>query len=93
MTAMDGKSVKPPVGQAQSAAPKPARQSKSNKPGPAVKALQVLQASADNSSHARKLRQLKKLAYLRPNAGALRQLSGDERLRLQLMRLAGRRVP
>ena len=86
MNAMDGKSVRPPVGQPQSPAPKPAGLPKAKTTGPAATALQALQASADKSSHARKLRQLKKLAYLRPNAGALRQLSGDERLRLQLMR-------
>ncbi len=90
---MDGKAVKPPKGQAQSAPPKPTRQPKANNAvGPAVKTLRVLQASADNSGHARKLRQLKKIAYLRPNAGALRQLSGDEQLLLQRMRLAGRRA-
>lgn len=89
---MDGKAVKPPKGQAQSAPPKPTHQPKANNAaGPAAKP-RVLQASADNSRHARKLRQLKKIGYLRPNAGALRQLSDDERLLLQRMRLAGRRV-
>jgi hypothetical protein len=87
---MDGKTTKAPGERVQHAPPKTKPQPRPGSASTGARQMQILQATADASSHVRTLRQLKKLAYLRPNAGALRQLSGDERLRLQLMRFGGR---
>lgn len=83
---MDRKLIKPPTELPPGNRPQQLRPQQKPAVSPAAKTLQKLQNTADQSKEARKLRQLKKLAYLRPNATALRQLSGEERKQLQLVR-------